>query len=285
VRQALTLVEVLLVIAILVISTGLFLTVIQKIREAAVRTRCTNHLKQLAFGFHRYHDAWGKFPPGGSHTPPATTACAGQDCRQTEWSWAYQLLPFLEQEEMYRNPDAAAVQTAVIPVFYCPGRRSARLYNGRAMIDYAGNAGTQPEGANGVVMRTTRGPIKLADISDGTSTTLLLGEKRMDVTAFGRTGGDSEGYATPGWNADHFEVYRLGSEPPAPDTFRGAGDRGYPNFGSSHPAVLNTVFADGATRPVRYSVRPATWSRACVRNDNQVSLDNDPGRNGRNLGE
>ncbi|MDB5307031.1 MAG: pulG 11 [Gemmataceae bacterium] len=273
---AFTFIEFLVVVAILVVLIGLLLPAVQKIREAAARTRCTNHLKQMAVAFHTYHDVRGRLPPGGSHSPPAAAACTDPDCRQAEWSWAYHILPHLEHGAAYRAPDPAAVQAAVIPVYYCPTRRPAQLYNGRAMIDYAGNAGTQPEGQNGVVMRTTQGQITLADITDGTSNTVLLGEKRVNVTGFGLTGGDHEGYVTPGWNADHYEVYRLGSQGPDPDTNLGADAIAYPAFGSSHPGVFNAVFADGAARTVRYSVNPATWRRACVRNDCQLPLQNGP---------
>jgi prepilin-type processing-associated H-X9-DG protein len=84
---------------------------------------------------------------------------------------------------------------------------------------------------------------------------------------FGRSSDDNESYCTPGWNGD-WEVYRWGADPPAPDFT--APDEVAPSrvFGSSHVPGFNCAFADGSVRFIRYSVTPAAWHRACVRNDN-----------------
>ncbi|HEY1487067.1 MAG TPA: DUF1559 domain-containing protein, partial [Micromonosporaceae bacterium] len=265
-RGGFTLIEFLVVIAILAVLIGLLLPAVQKLREAAARARCASHVKQIAIAVHSYHDTHRKLPPGGSHTPPAAAAFPGPACRDPEWSWAYHLLPFLDQQAVFDNPDVTAVRSAVIPIYHCPSRRAAQLYTDRAMIDYAGNAGTHPDGENGVVMRTTLGRITLADITDGTGSTVLVGEKRMNVAAFGHGGGDAEGYVTPGWTTA-YEVYRLGTDAPAADINEPDDCAAHSTFGSAHPGVFNIAFCDGSVRTVRFSVDPATWARACVRND------------------
>ena len=90
-------------------------------------------------------------------------------------------------------------------------------FNGAAKIDYAGDAGDQTEGQNGLVMRTTQGVVHIADVTDGTSNTVMLGEKQLNRAVFGTSVDDDESYCTPGWN-DDWEVYRWGAGQPAVDS-------------------------------------------------------------------
>ena len=117
-----------------------------------------------------------------------------------------------------------------------------------------------------MIVRTGYGRLHLTDVTDGTSNTVLVAEKRLNVAAFGLTGDDTEGYVTAGWNGD-YEVYRLGTNPPEADPNRPGDTASHHMFGSSHPGVLNAAFADGSIRPIRFSVAKATWQSACVRND------------------
>ena len=273
-RGGFTLIELLVVIAIIAVLVGLLLPAVQKVREAAARATCANNLKQMALAFHSHHAAVGHFPKGGTHLPPAYPSSADTSAstplaREPSWSWAYLILPYVEQDNLYKNTDCATVRNTPVKLYYCPSRRPAQPYNGTAKIDYAGNAGDQSEGENGLVMRSTRGVVRVADVVDGTSNTVMLGEKQLNRAMFGLSIDDNESYCTPGWN-DDWEVYRWGADAPEPDCHAPGHTAPSRVFGSAHPGGFTCAFADGSVRFVRYSVSPLAWRRACVRDDNQV---------------
>jgi prepilin-type processing-associated H-X9-DG protein len=97
----------------------------------------------------------------------------------------------------------------------------------------------------------------MADITDGTSFTIMAGEKRLNLSQLGQwQPDDNEGY-TSGWDEDTVR-YTDEDHPPEPD-FYGTGSGGE-RFGSSHPGQFNVVFADGSVRPISYSIDPAVFS-------------------------
>jgi prepilin-type N-terminal cleavage/methylation domain-containing protein len=139
---AFTLIELLVVIAIIAVLIALLVPAVQKVREAAARSQCSNNLKQLALACHAYHDAQGTLPRNGarlypetSHGPPQGTGCCGLDA--AHWSWLARLLPYIEQGTMAEqagipegNMDASAsvieVLAMVVPMFTCPSDESPR---------------------------------------------------------------------------------------------------------------------------------------------------------------
>jgi prepilin-type N-terminal cleavage/methylation domain-containing protein/prepilin-type processing-associated H-X9-DG protein len=265
-RPGFTLIELLVVIAILAVLLGLFFPAVQKVRRTAARMQCANQLRQVGLAMHSHHDQAGLFPHGGCNKPPLPY---GAEDNRAEWSWAYQILPYLEQEGLHKAP-TDEVDSTPVKTFYCPTRRSPAAIYGKAKMDYAGNAGTNLGGVgdDGVIVKGPKRRIRLADLTDGSGCTVLVAEKQLNPDYFGITADDNKWYNRPGWNGD-YEAYRRGDAQPGRD--EGCGfPLGHESFGSAHLAGFNVCFADGSVRHVRYDVDLKTWTLACVRNDRRV---------------
>ncbi len=287
-RRGFTLIELLVVIAIIAVLIALLLPAVQQAREAARRTQCKNHLKQLGLALHNHHDVYLLFPSGGSgwtYPPDMVSVGTPEVAPRQRCGWAYQILPFVEQTAIWKGGNqttvAAAQQliiSAVIPGLYCPSRRAAAALPptgswygpggtyAHGTTDYAGSQGDNNDGficfadpnQSGQVMR-------FKDMTDGTSNTIALGEKRLDVRALGNyQGDDNEGYSS-GWDHD---VIRRTDRQPRVDTNNGGW--GEERFGSAHVQMFHALFADGAVRAISYDIDTTVFSLLGRRADGQA---------------
>jgi prepilin-type N-terminal cleavage/methylation domain-containing protein/prepilin-type processing-associated H-X9-DG protein len=273
-REGFTLIELLVVIGIIAILTGLLLPAVQKVREAANRMSCQNNLKQIGLAFHLHHDALGYFPTGGWEwwTPPTYLNGSPAVGAQQQAGWGFQILPYIEADNVWRGGAIVAIATPN-KLFFCPSRREPQTLTyideyippvtgtvvTHALCDYAASNWEE----TGVVRQYN--PIRIGDITDGTSNTLMVAEKRLNLRELGQNQpDDNEGY-TSGWDED---TVRRTDFAPAPDYF--GTDTGERRFGSSHPSKFNAVFADGSVRPVSYSIDRIIFSYLGNKADGQI---------------
>ena len=304
-RCGFTLVELLVVIAIIGILVALLLPAVQAARESARRTQCQNHLKQIGLGFHNHHDTQGALATGGNPfgtSNPRTIVSGGPaNYERQTWSWGYQLLPYIEQMNTWAYLDSAAADNGdsivagmTTPTYFCPSRRKPCAFTGgiwtsrstpRAMIDYAGNAGSSSSaiggdgggyysngdgnnGEGGLIIIKALGPLRLKDALDGTSSTLLVGEKRMNIRNCNSVTGpdDNDGYVG-GFQDDVvrwgvFQPERDYSAPPITSLL----NRNW-QFGASHAGLFQCVFADGSVHGVRFNISLTIFKQLCARAD------------------
>jgi len=277
-RQAsgFTLIELLVVIAIISILMALLVPAVQKVRESASQVQCANNLKQIGIAFHAYVNLHGVFPTGGDNEPPANPSNAAT---RPFFSWTYQILPFIEQETLYNQPNIATIRATPVNTYYCPSRRQlGKKYHNDGVCDYAGNAGTDTaNGYNGMVVRTGFGDrIRFSYVTDGTSNTLMLGERRVNLIQLltGTCCQDNEDAFGSGWDGDVMRAARLvAGVALTPEFDVMVSDSVYApsnydwQYGSSHPAGMNGVLADGSVRHIRYGCSPTSFRWLCVRND------------------
>jgi prepilin-type N-terminal cleavage/methylation domain-containing protein/prepilin-type processing-associated H-X9-DG protein len=299
-RAAFTLIELLVVIAIIAILIGLLIPAVQKVREAANRAQCQNNLKQLAIGCHNYHGTFNIFPTAGRQDSTGGRDATNQQAPAPlqRWNWRYQLLPFIEQQNVFVLTSDSQVRTSVIPMYNCPSRRPPTVVGALILTDYAANAGSNWCPANsvntwtGVIVPgmlqnlTPVPPVRMASIKDGTSNTLLLGEKFVatDLYQTGSSWGDNEPWAT----GNSWTVTRCANQQPRQDTAASAATQGstapnaaanpgncgpwgigapgggggyYDYWGSAHSGGFNAVMADGSVHVIRYDI-PLTVLRA-----------------------
>jgi len=309
-RRGFTLIELLVVIAIIAVLIGLLLPAVQKVRGAAARIKCANSLKQLALAAHNYHDLNRAFPPG---------------VKQDKFNSAPQfrgytlfvyLLPFVEQDSLFNqwdfaNPLANATggtgvrSATVLALLLCPADTLAQnpvASQGRtyALTSYGGSGGTRsfdPASAacDGVFHTTGPGSqpspnqdvVRLADVTDGTSNTLLFGERshrdlNYDLAAAAGLA-SRPSMASWGWWAASEGRLAAGDvtlsayipinfQVPAGVTgpFKPVEEQRVCAFGSGHGGGANFALADGSRRFIAQSIPLATLQQLATRAGGEV---------------
>jgi prepilin-type processing-associated H-X9-DG protein len=278
--------ELLVTVAIIALLVGLLLPAVQLAREAAARAKCANNLKQMGLALLGHHDTYSVFPRGGYATPAVPQAAtATQPAIPTKLSWAASVLPWLEQDALYRtiNPslpytdpaNLAAGQT-VLAVFLCPTsprdspwRPSADLPPGSpteyARTDYGAVNGERglrsPSATNaperGVLILAMN--LSLADVTDGASQTILLGEAPEGIHSLWISVRNVFDQSAP-------VSERHNDTSPYPScTLPGV----FCDFGqeitSYHPGGAQVVFADGSVHFLRTAMDNAVLAALCSR--------------------
>jgi prepilin-type N-terminal cleavage/methylation domain-containing protein/prepilin-type processing-associated H-X9-DG protein len=328
-RRGFTLIELLVVIAIIGVLVGLLLPAVQKVREAAARAKCQNNLKQIALATHNYESAITRFPAGVYQLPFLT---APKFRGVTVFVY---LLPFLEQDNLAHGWDktnplnntaggANSKTATVLPILVCPSdlilqnpiNSGSNIWYG--LTSYGGNGGTRsydPQFATNDGIFSVIGPgsqtqpkgvpLKISDVTDGLSNTILFGERShwdpnndTFATAFPPMMGSMlmfDQMADIGWWASsggrlaagdvllsafapiNYMVpepfsQRATMNPPVTNaaSYEYYYDRRVCAFGSKHPTGANFALADGSVRFISETLPLATLQLLCVRNDGQT---------------
>ena len=277
-RAAFTLVELLVVIAIIAVLIALLLPAIQAARESARAAQCRNALKQLGLALHAYHDSASQLPAGwigrGPEGPPG-------------WGWAAAILPYAEQQNLaetvrFHRPIAdaqnRAARESVLPLLLCPSDGHPKLFaigaddapganidGGTPLFriarsNYVGMFGTQevedvPSDGDGIFYHNSR--VRFAQITDGLSNTLLVGERGANFGGSvwaGVVAGAAESFVRIVGVADH--------TPNHPSLH-------FDDFSSYHPSGVHFLLCDGSVQRLNDSIAAAVYQAMATRGNGE----------------
>ncbi len=280
-QRAFTLVELLVVIAIIGSLVALLLPAVQSSREAARRSQCQNNLRQIGVAMHNFHAATGRFPPGFV----SRTATTDSEGLGPGWGWAAHLLPQLEEgnlqvhlDKEILDPVHTDVRVTRLPVLLCPSDVEEKLTfdvvdeNGAvlttlAFANYVGVGGTFevtgfPDTGNGVLVRNRR--FSTAHITDGTSKTLMVGERGSrrspQTTWVGAVTNSSVPPLNPTYDTEGPPVMVLTNTGEALEgrVPNNALDH-VEDSNSEHADGVNFLFCDGSVRIISNQINPRVW--------------------------
>jgi len=279
-RRGFTLIELLVVIAIIAVLIGLLLPAVQKVREAAARTQSKNNLKQMSLALHNANDTYGALPPIGTNgnssiNYPGTTIQTGWGTPANNGGIFYSLMPFMEQDNINKATWYSSAHTGpqniVVKSYLAPGDPSAPAnglggtrYTG--LVSYAANHAVFDVGGN-AWNATSGGSAKIpATFQDGTSNTIVFGEKFANCRGNFRSWADYTdgwnspqgngsfssplGWNMPGWNGTTF------------DQGLTVNNCWYWNYQAFSLSGLNVGLGDGSVRTISPGVSPTSWNAA-----------------------
>jgi prepilin-type N-terminal cleavage/methylation domain-containing protein len=306
-RHGFTLIELLVVIAIIGILIGLLLPAVQKVREAANRTSCTNNLKQINLALVMYHDNLGSFPSGFIYNPKLTGPVSRVIHRPPPqsfplpqgpgWGWASLILQYLEQKNVadqityalpVESPSNQDARLVILRMYDCPSDTVTGVFTvlddkNQALAQAASNSyaacfgaldtpANSPDKGNGMFFRNSR--IRTQDVTDGLSNTLTIGERPGSFSqtpwAGAMTGGTAR--TTPGAPVYQSLIEPAPTMPLAHIHTRVIND---PNsepydFFSPHPGVIVFGFADGSVHSISLSMDVQIMQALATRAGNEA---------------
>ncbi|MFO0908231.1 MAG: DUF1559 domain-containing protein [Isosphaeraceae bacterium] len=297
-RRGFTLIELLVVIAIIAVLIALLLPAVQAAREAARRAQCVNNLVQLGVALHNYESAHEMFPPGVTNpTGPVLNTPQGY-----HMSWMTQILPYIEQRNAYNKLNFKAgayddrnstVRAHSIQTFFCPSDGGSRFAGGGGAVT---SAGTLAPASNNYVAchHDVEAPIqadnhgvfylnsatRVEAITDGTSSTIFLGEKSLEPSDLGWMSGTRGTLRNTGSPINRSTIgalaFSLGdddeepSDKPAGDAAANDRTKYVGSFSSKHPGGANFLFGDGSVRFLKNTITPSVFRHLGNRSDGEL---------------
>lgn len=274
IRAGFTLIELLVVMAIIGVLIALLLPAVQSARGAARRVQCVNNLMQMGIALQNYEVAYEVFPPGvvDPNSPIV------QQPQGYHVSWLAQLLPFLDQKNVFNHLNFhvgvydvanSTTRQAEIQTFLCPSDPGATS-PGLGLSSYAGNhhPTEAPIAVDNLGLLYLNSSTRTEDIPDGASQTVAFGEKVLSGTLAPSSGPDL------GWASGTRSTLRNGGTPinkppvPTPQNPDPVG-----GFSSYHPGGANFGFADGSVKFLKSTTDAVTMQRLFNRADGEIILD------------